>query len=63
MTSEICPQRFVRRIRCVLALATVLGCAGESPPVEELPEEPAGAVVEAIGDTVADTVMARDTAR
>jgi hypothetical protein len=51
-----------RHARLAVALVLLMGCGGEPPP-EQIPAGPPDSVTEAVGDTLADTVMARDTAR
>ena len=52
-----------RRAWSIVVLVAAGGCADDAQPADDTAMPQAGSAVEAVTDTVADTVMARDTAK
>jgi hypothetical protein len=62
MTRDTVGPRW-RRARSIVVLMAVGGCTEGAQPADDAPLPQVDSAVETVADTLADTVMARDTAK
>jgi hypothetical protein len=62
MTRDVLGPRW-RRAWSIVVLVAAGACTEDTQPADNTPVPPADSAIEAATDTLADTVMARDTAK